>query len=168
MTEITITGNILSKKNMLKMTRSGHGYYDAETRASLNDLSDQVSSQWFRTDRDGSRQPRSPLVHPAVAVQFYVVSGRSDADNKWTTLLDALVSGGVFKDDCIDFFNGGVMILSAIKTPSTAGAKVFIEESGDFDRLYSHVKHQDFNEYEWLKTARAERKAKAKKRLKRI
>ncbi len=168
MTEIVISGNIVSKKNMLKMTKNGHGYYAPEVRASLNDIAEQVAKQWYRYDITGQKQQRTPLVHPAMAVMFYVVSGRSDLDNKWTTVLDALVAGGVLKDDCIDQCNGPVLILQSIKTPNTAGVKVFIQEDGDFDRLYAHCKRQDWQDYSWLKEARAQRVATKKKRLKRI
>lgn len=168
MTEIIITGTVPSKKNCLKLSKNGHGYYDPELRATLNDLNEQVAAQWTRTDITGRKLPRAPLVHPAVAVMFYVVSGRSDLDNRWTTLLDALVAGGCFKDDSIDLFSGPILILKAMKTPSTAGAKVFIQEDGDFDRLYAHCKRQDWTDYSWLKEARSQRAATKKKRLKRI
>lgn len=168
MTEIVISGNIVSKKNLLKMTKTGHGYYAKEVRESLDDIADQVAKQWVRTDAAGRKLPRAPLVHPAMAVMFYVVSGRSDADNKWTTVLDALVAGGVLKDDCIDQCNGPVLILQAVKTPSTAGVKVFVQEDGDFDRLYAHCKRQDWQDYSWLKEARSKRSEVKKKRLKKV
>jgi hypothetical protein len=165
MTEITLTGSIISKKNMLKLSKNGHGYYDPEVRAILNDLNDQVSRQWSAT-RGGA--PRPPLLHPAIAVVFYVTSDRSDKDNKYTTVLDALVAGGVMKDDCIAYCNGPVLLCEAVMTPSIAGAKVFIEESGDFERLWRHVKAQDFNDYNWLKQARAERKVQKSRGLRKI
>lgn len=168
MTEIVITGNIVSKKNMLKMTKNGHGYYDKEVRESLNDITDQVAKQWTKPDITGRRLPRAPLVHPAIAVMFYVVSGRSDKDNKYTTVLDALVSGGVLKDDCIDQCNGPVLLLEAVKTPSTAGVKVFIQEDGDLDRLMAHCKRQDWTDYSWLRDARTQLQETKKKRLRRI
>lgn len=168
MIEIALSGNIPSKKNMLKMTRSGHGYYDSETRASLNDLADQVSKQWSKTNEDGHRVPRSPLTHPAIAVVFYVVSERSDKDNKYTTVLDALVAGGVMKDDCIALCDGPVILLPCVKTKSTAGARIFIEPSGVLGDLLSYLGKQNHDNYEFLKTAKAERKAASKKRLKRI
>lgn len=168
MTEIILSGNIVSKKNMLKMTKSGHGYYDKDVRASLDDITDQVTKQWVRANSAGRILPKAPLTHPAVAVMFYVVSGRSDADNKWTTVLDCLVSAGVFKDDCIDMFSGPVLILKCMKTPSTAGVKVFVQEDGDFDSLLAHCKRQDWTDYSWLKEAREARSVVKKRRLKRI
>lgn len=148
MTELVITGTVPSKKNLLKLTKGGRGYYDSATRQILNDLSSQVERQW------GSRPP---LVHPAIAVVFYVTTGRSDKDNKYTTLLDALVSGGVLKDDCIALCNGPVILCEAVMTPSIAGAKVLLEENGSLASLYRYVMSQDFTEYGWLKLARAAR-----------
>ena len=168
MIELELSGNIPSKKNLLKMTKSGHGYYDAETRASLNDLADQISRQWSKTGTDGRKVPMAPLTHPAIAVVFYVVSDRSDKDNKYTTVLDALVSGGVMKDDCIAMCDGPVLLLESVKTKSIAGAKVFIEPSGSLDALLAHVKRKDFADYEWLRTAKASRKVARAKRLKRV
>ncbi len=168
MTEINITGNVPSKKNLLKLTRGGRGYYDSETKATLNDLSEQVTRQWCKTTLDGHRVPRSPLIHPAIAVVFYVVSERSDKDNKYTTILDSLVSGGVLKDDCIAYCNGPVLLCEAVKTPSVAGAKIFIEESGDFEKLWRVVKSRDTSDYQWLKDFRDQHSATKSKRLKRV
>ncbi len=166
MIEIALSGNIPSKKNMLKMTKSGHGYYDAETRASLNDLAEQVAKQWSRLNKDGNRVSQGPLLHPAIAVVFYVVSERSDKDNKYTTVLDALVAGGVMKDDCIALCDGPVLLLESVKTKSAAGAKIFLEPSGSLDDLLGYVRKQNFKDYEWLKVIKSERKAVSKRRLK--
>ncbi len=164
MIELNISGHTPSKKNLLKLTASGRGYYDADTRAALNDLNEQVSKQWRYTNLEGRSIPRQPLVHPAIAVCFYVTTGRSDNDNRYTTIQDALVAGGVLKDDSVEFCNGPVLICSSVRTTAVAGAKVFIEESGDLERLYAYVRKKDFDDYQWLKDARAERKvAKAKK-----
>ncbi len=168
MFEINITGHICSKKNLLKLTRGGRGYYDKDVREQLNDLSEQVARQWSKTNLDGYRVPRTPLIHPAMAVVFYVTTERSDNDNRWTTILDALVSGGVLKDDSVAFCNGPVLICSSIKTPSTAGAKVFLEESGDLERLYRTVKSRNFEDYQWLKDARTDHAKVKARRLKRV
>lgn len=168
MIEIALSGNIPSKKNLLKMTKSGHGYYDSETRASLNDLAEQVAKQWSRYNRDNVKIPLGPLLHPAIAVVFYVVSERSDKDNKYTTVLDALVAGGVMKDDCIALCDGPVLLLPSIKTKSAAGAKVFIEPSGSLDDLLLYLRRQNHNDYEFLKLAKAEKKATSKKRFKKV
>ena len=160
MTELVIAGNIPSKKNMLKVTASGHGYYDKELRQQLNDLSEQVARQWSKYNVDGVKVPREPLVHPAIALVFYVVSDRSDKDNKTTTLMDALVSGGALKDDCIAYCNGPILICEAVKTPVSAGVRIFIEESGDFERLWRRVRAVDLKDYTWLKDLKAARQGK--------
>lgn len=168
MTELVISGHIPSKKNLLKVTASGRGYYDKEIREQLNDLSEQIATQWKVTDVEGVKHPRAPLVHPAMAVVFYVTTGRSDNDNRWTTVLDALVSGGVLKDDCVEQCNGPVLICSSVRTTTVAGAKVFIQEDGDLARLYRHVCSYNFEDYKWLKDARTERGKVKARRMRKI
>lgn len=131
-----ITGWISSKKNTLKLTKFGHGYYPTEVRENLNEINQQVASQWIGME---------PLIHPAMAVVFYTRTGRSDRDNKLTTVLDCLVASKVLKDDNIENFNSPVLIGKAYKqgTEGLAGARIFLEPSGDFDRLWSYMKTLD-------------------------
>ncbi len=168
MTELVITGTVPSKKNLLKLKAGGGGYYDKETKATLRDLSEQVARQWSKTNENGYKVPKQPLIHPAIGVVFYVTSDRSDNDNKYTTLLDSMVSGGVLKDDSIALCNGPVLICSSVKTPSTAGAKIFLEESGDLEKLYRYVKSRNFDDYSWLKDAKVEKAKRAKRGFKRV
>lgn len=123
--ELVIPGWVPSKKNLLKLTRSGHGYYDPEVKARLVEMEEAVRDQWAG---------REPLVHPAIGMHFTLASSRSDRDNKFTTVLDALVKGGVLVDDCIAKSNGVYLIMAAIvsKTPFTT---IWLEPSGDIGPL---------------------------------
>lgn len=161
MREIVISGHVPSKKNQLKLTKSGRGYYDKDLRARLDEISAEVAQQWQSRDRAGNVVANAPLLHPALAVIFYVTTENSDRDNKWTTIQDALVSGGVMKDDCISLNNGYILIGKAVTTVDVAGARVFVEESGDFDRLYHKLNQMDLNDYSVVALAR---KAKPKKK----
>jgi hypothetical protein len=142
MIELWAVGKIPSKKNLLKMTRGGRCYYDAETKSRLNDLSDQLSEQWGY---------RRPLIHPAIAMAFYVTSALNDKDNKYTTMLDAMVSAGILEDDSIAKCNGYALILKALTTKSYSGARIFIQEDGDLDSLVEYVKAQDLGDCGWMK-----------------
>ena len=145
--ELTISGPIDAKKNRLKLVR-GHAYYDAQTKANMLEIRAQLGSQWLQTiEHEGRplRVPRPPLAHPAMACVFYVSQRgtRGDRDGKWTTVVDELVNVGVLKDDCIEDFNGAVLLTSAIRTDGWAGARVFIETGGSLPRLWRHLRRQD-------------------------
>lgn len=145
MIEIIIKGNIPSKKNMLRFSsKNKRPYYDKEVRERLNEINDQVIDQWGL---------RPPLYNPALAVVFYVQSGNSDRDNKWTTISDALVAAGVLKDDSIDECNGEILIGKAYRgAEGTAGARVFIEPSGNLLALYRKVSSlEDLEDYRVVK-----------------
>lgn len=143
MVELIVAGHVCSKKNQLKLTRSGHGYYDAQTRANIDGITTQLRAQW--RDRD---LPRPPLAHPAIAVIFYVTTTNSDRDNKWTTLQDCLVDAGVLKGDSIEDLNSYILLGHAIKTEHTAGARIWLEPTGNFGRLYRYITNQNLDDYE--------------------
>jgi hypothetical protein len=132
--ELVIPGWVPSKKNLLKVTKAGHGYYDPEVKARLVEMEDEVRAQWAG---------REPLVHPAIGMWFALASSRSDRDNKFTTVLDCLVKGGVLVDDCIRDSNGPYVLMPSIvsKTPFT---QVWIEPSGDIEPLVAKLDELKF------------------------
>lgn len=136
MTELFITGPICSKKNLLKpRKRPGKDgkafYYDREIKAQLEGIEHELEMQW----------KGKPLVHPAIVFIWYTQTGRSDRDNKVTTVLDCMVKAGVLKDDSIDACNGEMLIGKAFKAkPGQAGARVFVAPDGDFLGLYLEVR----------------------------
>lgn len=145
MIEIIIKGNICSKKNLLRFNaNTKRPYYDKETRANIDGITNQIIDQWGL---------RPPLYSPSIAFVFYVQSGNSDRDNKTTTILDCLVAAGVLKDDSIDECNGEILIGKAYRgAEGTAGARVFIEPSGNLLALYRKVSSlEDLEDYRVVK-----------------
>lgn len=166
--DLVIGGHVCSKKNNLKHNgKTGHAYYPPEIRENLDELNAQVEQQWV--DRNGTGTfARAPLVHPSIGFVFYVQTTRSDRDNKVSTLMDALVSGGVLKDDCIADCNSPILIGKAYKVANevgVAGARIFIEPTGSFDRLYAYMCSQDLEDVTVIKEKQAERKANRKSRF---
>jgi Holliday junction resolvase RusA-like endonuclease len=163
--EIVIGGHISSKKNELRFNgHTGRPYYPPETRANMDEINEQVIRQWtdFRANGDFARQP---LTHPALGFTFYVQTTRSDRDNKLSTLMDCLVAGGVLKDDSIEDSNELILIGKAYKQrePGVAGARIFIEPSGDFDRLYAYMRQQDLTDIAPIKAQQAKRRLERKR-----
>ena len=147
MIELVIEGNIPSKKNLLRF-RAGRSkpFYDTDVRMALDDICDQVADQWAA---------RAPLLHPARMIVFYGMSELSDRDNKFTTLLDALVGGGVLKNDDIASCNGEMLIGCAYKgEESSSGARVFVEPSGNLSVLHRKVNElEDLTKYKVVRPA---------------
>jgi len=163
--EIVIGGHVCSKKNELKHNgRTGHAYYPPEVRANLDEINAQVEYQWTQRTANGDFA-RQPLVHPALGFTFYVQTTRSDRDNKLATLMDALVAGGVLKDDSIAECNSPILIGKAYRATEAgvAGARIFIEPNGDFDRLYAYMRQQDLSDIAPIKAQQAERRATRKR-----
>jgi hypothetical protein len=59
---------------------------------------------------------------------FWTVTGRSDRDNKQTTVQDALVNAGILKDDSINEYNAKYLIWEA--GWGKEHTSVFIAETG--------------------------------------
>lgn len=86
---IHIKGHVPSKKNNWK-PRKGGGQYCSKAD-DMGPLLLQVRAQW----------KRDPLPSATVKAVFVVRDLRGDLDNKYTTLQDLLVKGGVIKNDNI-------------------------------------------------------------------
>ena len=158
--ELVVSGNISAKKNLLRFnSRSHHPFYSSELRAELDELVDQIADQWSRI-RVGVGLTGQPLVHPALGVTFYGQNTRSDRDGKLTTLLDALVSAGVLKDDCIAEFNELCLLGRSYEAPvGLRGARLFLQTDGNFESLWRHMRNTDLNDItpvkDWGLTRRA-------------
>lgn len=150
MIEIVIAGSVPAKKNLLRFAAGRKKpFYDPEVRATLDDIADQVADQW---------SGRAPLIHPSIIIVFYGVSDLSDRDNKFTTLMDALVSGGVLKDDNVLNCNGEMMIGKAYGGNGSVGARIFVEPNGSLMPLYNKVsKLEDLESYKVLRPASSRR-----------
>ena len=98
----TLAGKVPSKKNAYR-PRAGGFYKDAALRDALDMLTNQLPRNL--TDKQ--------LEHPFLMAQFNMPkkSWGTDRDNKLTTLLDIMVSGGVIKDDRINAFNEALVVL---------------------------------------------------------
>ena len=78
------------------------------------------------------------MVHPIIVYVFWTVTGRSDRDNKQTTVQDALVNAGVLKDDNINDYNAKYIVWEA--GYGKEFTSVFIAERGtDIARVFAHV-----------------------------
>jgi Holliday junction resolvase RusA-like endonuclease len=89
---IILEGPIPSKKNMLRRSKNGGMFRNAEVSAKIDALTMQAAIQWGE---------RGPLIRPSIQVLFRVIDKRSDIDNKMTTVLDCLVKAGVLENDNI-------------------------------------------------------------------
>jgi Holliday junction resolvase RusA-like endonuclease len=133
---IDIPGHVPAKKNLLRPrsnpTRGHSFYYDPETKARLEEINDTVAAYWAG---------RPPLVNPTVVYVFWTITGRSDRDNKQTTVQDALVKGGVLKDDCIAEYNAKYVVWEA--GWGKEFTTVFIAESPNkLESILDHVREQ--------------------------
>jgi hypothetical protein len=113
---LTFNGKIVSKKNLLRRSRNGGMFRDANVVKSINALVEQARLQW----------PNAPLVRPSSRVVFRVIDRRSDIDNKWTNLLDILVKAKVILNDNIK--NGPHPQVIDWEYSDTEGADVYLEK----------------------------------------
>lgn len=157
--ELQLSGWTPSKKNDLRWSpKSRRPYYGSETRTAMDSIRSQLERQWRETtDLDGKAitTPKPPLAHPAVAFAFYVTNRgtRSDRDGAITTILDEMVNVGIIPDDCIADFNGPLFVTSAVTTDGWAGARIFIEPSGNFGRLWRYVRNLDLGNWSVIRDA---------------
>lgn len=103
-----LNGKVPSKKNRYKPRKSGSGkafYKDDTLQTQINALAWQIPQEL-----KGLK-----LIHPKIKVRFDVPrSGMAgDRDNKYTTLLDILVTSNVLLDDSIRACNGKHEILES-------------------------------------------------------
>ncbi len=89
--EITIQGEVPSKKNMYRRGNHGRFYIDSDTRDLLDDLHLQLNLALNR--------PKSPLPGSLRVTMVLHGGGRRDADNQATTILDLLQKAGYIKND---------------------------------------------------------------------
>jgi Holliday junction resolvase RusA-like endonuclease len=89
---IKLQGPIVSKKNLLRRSKNGGMFRDTAIAKQIEAITWQAKAQW------GNREP---LDRPKISAMFIVTDERSDIDNKWTTVLDCLVAGGVLINDNI-------------------------------------------------------------------
>jgi hypothetical protein len=104
---IVLDGVMPSKKSCYKTMRSGRLYLPKDVKQRLKDIQAEAELKWKFTGL-GS------LVHPDVAVIFYVSQVRQDSDGQWTTLLDILQRAKVIKNDNHASFNGTKVIKPAV------------------------------------------------------
>jgi Holliday junction resolvase RusA-like endonuclease len=131
--QINIEGHVPAKKNLLRPRKNatkGHSYYyDPEVKARLNEIDSVISDYW-----DG----RAPLVNPIIVYVFWTVTGRSDRDNKQTTIQDALVNAGILKDDSINEYSEKYLIWDA--GWGKEHTSVFVAEKGtSLEEMIQHV-----------------------------
>jgi Holliday junction resolvase RusA-like endonuclease len=113
---LTIVGHVPAKKNNLRRSKNG-GMYGGKS-AELAPLLLQVQSQW----------KQEPLDWAEVNATFYLPAFRGDLDNKYTTLQDLLVKGGVIAGDTakrIGYFS--------CKGLSSAHERVVVEIHGGYN-----------------------------------
>lgn len=88
---LVIPGDVPGKKNMLRIGK-GRMFRDGAVAAQIDALTWRIKERW------GSEKP---MQRARVTAYFYVLDGRGDIDNKYTTLQDCLVRAGVIKGDTI-------------------------------------------------------------------
>ncbi len=141
--ELVISGWISSKKNCLRLSRSGHGYYDKDVRENIDGIMTQLAAQWRKNG-----VPMAPMAHPGIAIVFYLTTSRSDRDNLLTTVQDAMVDAGILKDDNVANHNSPMIIGQAIVTDDgVAGARIWLDEAGNTSRLLRHMSKLDLDDY---------------------
>jgi Holliday junction resolvase RusA-like endonuclease len=100
--DITITADVISKKNAYASGRGGRRFKPKKVVDAENDALLQIPSEYFGLE----------LVHPAVEFKAYLPkkSWAMDRDGAWTTVLDYLVKARVLKDDNVRCFNAPVYL----------------------------------------------------------
>jgi Holliday junction resolvase RusA-like endonuclease len=93
---IHVKGGVPSKKNDYRRRAGGGMYLPEPVRRELNAIVLQIKSQWSRP----------PLKQARVHAKFYVNDRRSDLDNRYTAISDALVDAGCIEDDNLAHIDG--------------------------------------------------------------
>lgn len=88
---MVIPGDVPGKKNQLRIGK-GRMFRDASVTAQIDALTWRIKERW------GSEKT---MQRARVTAYFYVLDGRGDIDNKYTTLQDCLVRAGAIKGDTI-------------------------------------------------------------------
>jgi len=101
-----IDGAVPSKKNLLRVGK--HGVYrDKAVSTAIEAL--EWSTRIKCQQANGGRVLTLPD-HASLRFTFYCSDGKSDRDNKLTTILDVLQTAGVIQQDNIAHFNGRLIL----------------------------------------------------------
>lgn len=101
---LTLRGPVPNKKNLWQPRKGGGMFLDQDVKSKIEWLTLQARQQWNR-----------PAVeHPDMDVEFFVLDGRSDRDNKLGCILDVLQDAGVLVNDNVSRFNGTLVIHPAV------------------------------------------------------
>lgn len=100
--DITISADVISKKNAYASGRGGRRFKPKRVVDAENDALLQIPIEYFGLE----------LLHPAVEFKAYLPkkSWAMDRDGAWTTVLDYLVKARVLKDDNVRCFNAPVYL----------------------------------------------------------
>lgn len=120
MIELTLQGNVPSKKNSRINTRDGRSFPSKDFSKWQEDALKQVRVQ--------TRQRFIGLIQIELIIYFGSL-GRADTDNKVTSILDMLVEGLVLKDDYWETV--GRTVYEAAYRPGKPGAFIRITELPD-------------------------------------
>lgn len=120
--KIILRGDLPAKKNRIRAAAGRRGSYAGDTGAIIKDLSNQAAVAWRGP---GGRLP--PVEHPDMLIRLFVFNPAKDRDGIVTTALDALVKGGVLKDDSVKFNNGGVFQLPATLVKTVRDERIEFE-----------------------------------------
>lgn len=101
---LELRGTVPNKKNLWQPRKGGGMFLDAAIKAQINALIVQARKQW--------RRP--PIEHPDMDIEFFVLNGRSDRDNKLGCLLDVLQEAGVLVNDNVSRSNGVMVVWPAV------------------------------------------------------
>jgi hypothetical protein len=101
---LVLFGKVPSKKNSRGMGK-GRVFVKDEDKAVIDSLIWQARTIWSG----------APAIKPSIEACFVVRDGRSDMDNKWTTVQDCLVKAGVLKNDSIAQLCGPITLRARIE-----------------------------------------------------
>jgi Holliday junction resolvase RusA-like endonuclease len=101
MLRFTISGKIPSKKDQLKPRGRGihgKGFYNPQT-GRIRAIEQEIVYQLGNYE---------PIDKPTITMDFICSSGRSDLDNKVTTILDCMVKSGILVNDNLEHLPGPI------------------------------------------------------------
>ena len=111
---LVLWGFIPSKKNLYR-SHGSRRFKDAKLSKQIEDL------EWQITGQAGNI---APFIRPAIKAHFVCKDYRSDLDNKWTCIQDALVSTGLLKDDNLKHLCGPIVITGTKGEPERVTIRI--------------------------------------------